>query len=71
MLLYAPVREVRAAPAAQPQADRYVHEGVPLSLFTLADQVGAAAAALQPPQELLEGHVLAAERLHDRDRQAQ
>lgn len=30
------------------QAERYAREGVPLSLSTLADQVGAGAAALMP-----------------------
>lgn len=35
------------------QAERYAREGVPLSLSTMADQVGAAAAALQPLHELL------------------
>jgi len=49
------------------QAERYAREGVPLSLSTLADQVGAAAAALQPLHELLKTHVLAAERLHGDD----
>jgi len=49
------------------QVERYAREGVPLSLSTLADQVGAAAAALQPLHELLKVHVLAAERLHGDD----
>ena len=49
------------------QAERYAREGVPLSLSTLADQVGAATAALQPLHELLKAHVLAAERLHGDD----
>src|SRR5665213_2444197 len=49
------------------QAERYAREGVPLSLSTLADQVGAAAAALRPLHELLKTHVLAAERLHGDD----
>src|SRR3546814_3901175 len=46
------------------QAERYAREGVPLSLSTLADQVGAASAALMPLYRRLEAHVLAAERLH-------
>lgn len=46
------------------QADRFAREGVPLSVSTLADQVGAAAIALMPLYELIEAHVLAATRLH-------
>src|SRR3546814_17144536 len=46
------------------QAERYAREGVPLSLSTLADQVGAATAALMPLFRRLETHVLAAARLH-------
>jgi len=38
-----------------------------LSLSTLADQVGACAAALQPLHALIERHVLEAERLHGDD----
>jgi len=49
------------------QRDRYAREGVDLSLSTLADQVGACAAALRPLHMLLEAHVLAAERLHGDD----
>ena len=49
------------------QAERYAREGVPLSLSTLADQVGACAVALQPLFERLQAHVLAAERLHGDD----
>ena len=49
------------------QAERYAREGVPLSLSTLADQVGACCAALQPLHERLMAHVLAAERLHGDD----
>src|SRR3546814_9202768 len=45
------------------QRDRYAHEGVELSLSTLADQVGACAAALRPLYLLIEAHVLAAKRL--------
>ncbi|NEK56241.1 transposase, partial [Rhizobium leguminosarum] len=37
------------------------------SLSTLADQVGACAAALKPLHSLVEAHVLAAERLHGDD----
>jgi transposase len=49
------------------QAERYAREGVPLSLSTLADQVGAATAALMPLYRRIEAHVLAAERLHGDD----
>ena len=49
------------------QRERYAREGVDLSLSTLADQVGACAVALKPLHELIETHVLAAERLHGDD----
>ncbi|RAL97809.1 IS66 family transposase [Agrobacterium sp. MS2] len=49
------------------QRERYAREGVDLSLSTLADQVGACAAALKPIHSLIEAHVLAAERLHGDD----
>jgi transposase len=49
------------------QADRYAREGVPLSLSTLADQVGGCCAVLAPLIWRIEGHVLAAERLHSDD----
>jgi transposase len=49
------------------QAERFAREGVPLSLSTLADQVGAATAALLPLYRRIEAHVLAAERLHGDD----
>jgi transposase len=49
------------------QAERYAREGVPISLSTLADQVGAACAALAPLLHQLQAHVLAAERLHGDD----
>ena len=49
------------------QAERYEREGVPLSLSTLADQVGACAVALRPLHDLIEAHVLAAARLHGDD----
>ena len=49
------------------QAERYGREGVPLSLSTLADQVGAGCAALEPLLQRLEAHVFAAERLHGDD----
>jgi transposase len=49
------------------QAERYAREGVDLSLSTLADQVGACAAALAPLHDRIATHVLAAERLHGDD----
>ncbi len=49
------------------QAERYTREGVELSLSTLADQVGACAAALAPVHALIREHVLKAERLHGDD----
>jgi transposase len=49
------------------QSERYAREGIDLSLSTLADQVGACATALRPLHTLIEGHVLAAERLHGDD----
>ena len=49
------------------QAERYAREGVPLSLSTLADQVGACCAALQPIHARFIAHVLAAEQLHGDD----
>jgi transposase len=49
------------------QAERYAREGVPLSLSTLADQVGACCAVLSPLLNRIEAHVFAAERLHGDD----
>jgi len=49
------------------QAERYAREGVPLSLSTLADQVGAACTVLEPILRRIEAHVFAAERLHGDD----
>ncbi len=49
------------------QSERYAREGIDLSLSTLADQVGACAAALKPVHGLIGTHVLAAERLHGDD----
>jgi len=49
------------------QAERYAREGVPLSLSTLADQVGASCAVLEPLLRRIEAHVFAAERLHGDD----
>ena len=49
------------------QAERYAREGVPLALSTLADQVGAGCAVLDPLLKRIEAHVFAAERLHGDD----
>ncbi len=49
------------------QAERYAREGVPLSLSTLADQVGGCSAVLAPLLRRIERHVFAAERLHSDD----
>jgi transposase len=49
------------------QAERYAKEGVPLSLSTLADQVGACCSVLAPIFERIEAHVFAAARLHGDD----
>jgi transposase len=49
------------------QSDRYAREGIELSVSTLADQVGAATAALSPLRDRIAAHVLAARRLHGDD----
>jgi transposase len=49
------------------QAERYAKEGVPISLSTLADQVGGCTVALTPLLRRLEAHVLSAARLHGDD----
>jgi transposase len=49
------------------QAERYAREGVPVSLSTLADQVGGCTLALMPLFKRIEAHVLAAGRLHGDD----
>jgi transposase len=49
------------------QAERYAKEGVPISLSTLADQVGGCTVALMPLFKRIEAHVLSAERLHGDD----
>src|SRR5882724_981913 len=49
------------------QSERYAREGIDLSVSTLADQVGACTTALRPLHDLIEAHVLAAERLHGDD----
>ena len=49
------------------QSERYAKEGIELDVSTMADHVGAAAAALAPIQALIEQHVHAATRLHGDD----
>lgn len=49
------------------QAERYTREGVPLSLSTLADQVGSSYAVLEPLLRRIEVHVFAAKQLHGDD----
>jgi transposase len=49
------------------QAERYAREGVPLSLSTLADQVGACCAVLDPIVALLVAHAFAGPRVHGDD----
>ena len=49
------------------QAERYAREGVPLSLSTLADQVGACCVVLDPIVDLLISHVFAGSRVHGDD----
>jgi transposase len=49
------------------QAERYAREGVPLSLSTLADQIGLVCDVTAPLFDLIEAHVFAAERIHGDD----
>jgi transposase len=49
------------------QVERYGLEGVPISLSTVADAVGAGCSVLEPLLRLVETHVMAAERLHGDD----
>ena len=49
------------------QAERYARKGVPISLFTLADQVGAGRHVLEPILQRIEQHVFASQRLHGDD----
>jgi len=46
------------------QNERYAKEGVDLGLSTLADLVGACVVMLRPLVDLIEDHVLDADRLH-------
>lgn len=49
------------------QCERYAHEGVDVSLSTVADQVGACMITLMPLFKLIEAEALKAERLHGDD----
>ena len=49
------------------QVERYAREGVPISLSTAADAVGAGYAVLEPLLRRVEAHVMAAGRLHGDD----
>jgi transposase len=49
------------------QADAYAREGAPIDVSTMADWVGACAAALEPLTQLIRTHVFAAERIHADD----
>ena len=49
------------------QSERYAKEGVDLSLSTMADLVGACTVVLRPLVDLIEAHVLKANRLHADD----
>jgi transposase len=49
------------------QCERFAREGVEISLSTAADVVGTAVGVLKPLHDLLEAHVLAADRLHGDD----
>jgi transposase len=49
------------------QAERYAKEGVPISLSTMADQIGAICSVVEPLFKRIEAHVFAAERLHGDD----
>src|SRR6195256_668537 len=49
------------------QSEQLAREGVELSVSTMADHVGACAAALLPLFELIKAHVFAAERIHGDD----
>lgn len=49
------------------QAERFASEGVPLSVSTLADQIGATCEVLMPIFHLIEGHTFAGTRLHGDD----
>lgn len=49
------------------QSEQFAREGVELSVSTMADHVGACAAALLPLAELIKAYVFAAQRIHGDD----
>ena len=49
------------------QSERFAREGIDLSLSTLADHVGSAAALLVPLADLVRAHVFVGERIHGDD----
>lgn len=49
------------------QSERYGREGIDLSVSTLTDQIGTCMSVLRPLHDLIQAHVLAAERLHGDD----
>ncbi len=49
------------------QSERFVREGVDITLSTLADLIGHACVALAPIHALIEHHVLAGSRVHGDD----
>jgi transposase len=49
------------------QSESFAHEGVAIEVSTMADWVGACAAALEPLTQLIREHVFAAERIHADD----
>jgi len=63
----ADLSHAQATASSADESERYAREGVDLSLSTLADQVGACAAALRPLRALIDRHVLSADRLHGDD----
>jgi transposase len=50
-----------------PGQQDYEREGIELSISTMADHVGACAAALRPIYELIKTHVFAGQRIHGDD----
>lgn len=51
-------------PLLNRKSKRYARECIDIALSTLADQIGAYAAALKPLHSLIEAHVMTAGRLH-------
>src|SRR5437773_10948363 len=64
MILYAKIGQHQPL---NRQSEVYAREGVELDVSTLADWVGTCAATMAPLIELIQRHVLAAERLHGDD----